>query len=102
MFSRDFAAGPTSRDAIDGFDAIATALDRGFDPAHSRSSKLGDFLAIAAGWLVLGAVIFYPGLQLAAIVVCAAFLGTRSFARIILGPSPSAEQPREGRGLLAA
>jgi hypothetical protein len=102
MFSRDFAAGPTSRDAIDGFDAIATALDRGFDPAHSRSSKLGDFLAIAAGWLVLGAVIFYPGLQLAAIVVCAVLLGTRSFARLILGPSPSREQPREDQALLAA
>jgi len=102
MFSRDFAAGPSSRDAIDGFDAIAAALDRGFDPAHSRSSKLGDFLAIAAGWLVLGAVIFYPGLQLAAIVVCAGFLGTRSFARLILGPSPSGEQPRESQALLAA
>jgi hypothetical protein len=102
MFSRDLAEGSSSRDAIDGFDAIATALDRGFDPAHSRSSKLGDFLAIAAGWLVLGAIILYPSLQLAAIAVCAAFLGTRSFARLILGPSPSAEQPREGRGLLAA
>ena len=54
MFSRDLA-GPTSRDAIDGFDAIADALDRGFDPAHGRSSRLGDFIAIAAGWLVLGA-----------------------------------------------
>ena len=102
MFSRDFAAGPTSRDAIDGFDAIADALDRGFDPAHSRGSKLGDFLAIAAGWLVLGAIILYPSLQLAAIVVCAAFLATRSFARLILGPSPSREQPRESQALLAA
>jgi hypothetical protein len=101
MFSRDLA-GPTSRDAIDGFDAIAHALDRGFDPAHSKSSRLGDFLAIAAGWLVLGAVIFYPSLQLAAIVVCAVFLGTRSFARLILGPSPSAERPREGQALQAA
>jgi hypothetical protein len=102
MFSRDFAAGPSSRDAVDGFDAIAAALDRGFDPAHGRNSKLGDFLAIAAGWLVLGAVIFYPSLQLAAIVVCAVFLGTRSFARLILGPSPSSKQPRESRALLAA
>ena len=102
MFSRDLAAGPTSRDAIDGFDAIATALDRGLDSAHSKSSRLGDFLAIAAGWLVLGAVILYPSLQLVAIVICAAFLGTRSFARLILGPSPSSEQPREGRALLAA
>src|SRR5687768_11177432 len=88
MFSRDLA-GPTSRDAIDGFDAIASALDRGLNPAESKSSRLGDFLAIAAGWLVLGAVILYPSLQLAAIVVCAVFLATRSFARLILGPSPS-------------
>jgi len=102
MFSRDLAAGPTSRDAIEGFDAIATALDRGLDPAHGKSSKLGDFLAIAAGWLVLGAVIFYPGLQLVAIVICAAFLGTRSFARLILGPSPSARQQPESQALLAA
>jgi len=101
MFSRDLA-GSTSRDAIDGFDAIANALDQGFDPAHSKSSRLGDFLAIAAGWLVLVAVIFYPSLQLVAIVVCAAFLGTRSFARLILGPSPSGEQQREGQALLAA
>jgi hypothetical protein len=100
MFSRDLAS-PTSRDAIDGFDSIANALDRGFDPARSTSSRLGDFLAIAAGWLVLGAVIFYPSLQLVAIVICPAFLGTRSFARLILGSSPSAEQ-REDRALLAA
>ena len=101
MFSRDLA-GPTSRDAIDGFDAIANALDQGLDSAHGKSSKLGDFLAIAAGWLVLGAVIFYPSLQLVAIVICAAFLGTRSFARLILGPSPASAQPREGQALLAA
>jgi len=102
MFSRDLATGPTSRDAIDGFDAIANALDQGLDPAESKSSRFGDFLAIAAGWLVLGAIILYPSLQLVAIVVCAAFLGTRSLARLILGPSPSAGQPREGRPLAAA
>jgi hypothetical protein len=101
MFSRDFTAGPPSRDAIDGFDAIADALDRGFHPADSRSSRLGDLFAIAAGWLVLGAVIFYPGLQLAAILVCAAFLATRSFVRLILGPNPS-EPQCEDRTLLAA
>ena len=101
MFSRDLASS-SSRDAIDGFDAIANALDRGFDPAHSKSSRLGDFLAIAAGWLVLGAIILYPSLQLAAIVVCAAFLGTRSFARLILGPSPAGRQQPESRAVLAA
>ena len=36
MFSRDLADGPANRDAVDGFDAIASALDRGFDPAHHR------------------------------------------------------------------
>ena len=91
MFSRDLA-GSTSRDAIDGFDAIANALDRGLDSTESRGSRIGDFLAIAAGWLVLGAIILYPSLQLAAIVICAAFLGTRSFARLILGPSPAERQ----------
>jgi hypothetical protein len=101
MFSRDLAGTP-SRDAIDGFDAIANALDRGLDSAHGKSSRLGDFLAIAAGWLVLGAVIFYPSLQLVAIVICAAFLGTRSFARLILGPSPSAARQRQDRAQLAA
>jgi hypothetical protein len=101
MFSRDLAD-RSSRDAIDGFDAIANALDRGLDPALSKSSRLGDFLAIAAGWLVLGAIILYPSLQLVAIVICAAFLGTRSFARLILGPSPSREQQRKGQPLLAA
>lgn len=101
MFSRDLA-GPTSRDAIDGFDAIANALDQGLDSANGKSSGLTDFLAIAAGWLVLGAVVFYPSLQLVAFVVCAAFMGTRSFARLVLGPSPSAAQQREGKPLLAA
>jgi hypothetical protein len=100
MFSRDLTDGPATRDAIDGFDAIASALDRGFDPAHNRSSRFSDFLAIAAAWLVLGAIILYPGLQLAAIVVCAVFLGTRSL--LILGPSPTAAPLRKERALLAA
>ena len=102
MSSRDLTAGASSRDAIDGFDAIVDALDRGFDPAHSRGSKLGDVLAIAAGWLMLGAIILYPSLQLFAIAICAACLGTRSFVRLILGPSPSSAPQREGRSLLAA
>jgi hypothetical protein len=102
MFSRDLVDGPANRDAVDGFDAIASALDRGIDPIHGRSSRLGDFLAIAAGWLVLGTIILYPSLQLAAIVVCAAFLCTRSCARLILGPSPSTTRLREDRSMLAA
>jgi hypothetical protein len=89
MFSRDLADGPASRDAIDGFDTIARALDRGIDPVHAQGSGLIDFLAIGAAWLVLAAIIFYPGLQLAAIVVCALLLSTRAFARLILGPGPS-------------
>jgi hypothetical protein len=102
MFSRDLVDSPANRDAIDGFDAIASALDRGIDPIHGRSSRLSDFLAIAAGWLVLGTIILYPSLQLAAIVVCAAFLCTRSCARLILGPSPSAARLPEDRSMLAA
>ena len=102
MFSRDLVDGPANRDAVDGFDAIASALDRGIDPIHGRSSRLGDFLAIAAGWLVLATIILYPSLQLAAIVVCAAFLGTRSCLRLILGPSPSAAPTRGERAALAA
>jgi hypothetical protein len=101
MFSRDLASS-SSRDAIDGFDAIANALDRGLDPAGGKGSRIGDFLAIAAGWLVLGGVILYPSLQLAAILICAAFLGTRSFGRLILGPSPAENQPPERRSVLAA
>ncbi|MEH2628628.1 hypothetical protein V1292_006683 [Bradyrhizobium sp. AZCC 1719] len=102
MFSRDLAAGPTSKDAIDGFDAIANALDQGLVSANSSRSRLVDFLAIAAGWLVLGAIILYPSLQLGAIVICAAFLGMRSFVRIILGPSPAENQQPERQTLLAA
>ena len=102
MFSRDLADGPANRDAIDGFDTIASALDRGIDPVHAQSSGFKDFLAIGAAWLVLAAIVFYPGLQLAAIVVCAALLGTRSFARLILGPNPSAPPPRDKRSPLAA
>lgn len=101
MFSRDLTSA-SSRDTIDGFDAIASALDRGLDPAECKSSRLVDFLAIAAGWLVLGAIILYPSLQLAAIVICAAFLGMRSFVRIILGPSPAENQQPERQTMLAA
>lgn len=101
MFSRDLGRS-SSRDAIDGFDAIANALDRGLDSAESRGSRIVDFLAIAAGWLVLGAIIFYPGLQLAAILVCAAFLGMRSFVRLILGPSPAETRQPDRQSLYAA
>ena len=101
MFSRDLAS-LSSKDAIDGFATIADALDRGLDTAESKGSKIGDFLAIAAGWLVLGAIIFYPGLQLAAILICAAFLGTRSLVRLILGPSPADSHRPDRQTLLAA
>jgi hypothetical protein len=102
MSSSDLTAGSSGRDAIDGFDAIAVALDRGFHPTNGGSSRLSDVLAIAAGWLILGAIILYPSLQLFAIATCAAFLGTRSFARLVLGPSSSSGPQREGQSLLAA
>lgn len=101
MFSRDLGCS-SSRDAIDGFDAIANALDRGLDSAESKGSRIPDFLAIAAGWLVLGAIIFYPSLQLAAILICAAFLGMRSFVRLILGPSPPDIRQPDRRSLYYA
>ena len=56
-------------------------------------TRLSDVLAIGLGWGVLAAAIFYPGLQLLAIVVGIAFFSMRSFARLVLG------SPRRGREL---
>jgi hypothetical protein len=108
VFSRDFnfeaAAGDHSgRDAVDGFATIASALDHGIDSTHGQSGRITDVLAIGVGWFVLAAVIFYPASQLAAIVLCAAFLCSRSFARYVFG-SDSAMHRRSsgGRGPLPA
>lgn len=96
MFSREFRfegsvpAGPSRRDAVDGLAAIALALDQGMEPTRNRSGRLADVLAIALGWGVLLAVIFYPALQLGAIALCCAFLGLRSFARYAFGSSDQA------------
>lgn len=87
-FSID-SVGGSSRDAVDGFCAIAAALDRGLvDRSCSYRGKFLDGLAIGIGWAVLIAVILYPGLQLAAIVVCGGLMVTRSLLRLLLGASP--------------
>jgi hypothetical protein len=102
MSLNDLTASSASRDAIDGFDAIVVALDHGLDSTGRTRARLGDVIAIALGWFILGAIIFYPSLQLIAIAVCAAFLGTRSFARLVLGPSPSNVPQHDEKLLLAA
>jgi hypothetical protein len=95
MFSRDyeFAAGGSNREAVDGFAAIAAALDHGIDANAVRGGGIVDAIAITLGWLVLAAVIFYPALQLAAIATCAAFMCMRSFIRCVLGSSFAAQAP---------
>lgn len=91
-----FAGGNSNREAIDGFSAIAAALDQGIDPAHRAGGKILDMIAIGLGWAVLAAVIFFPALQLAAIGICVAFMFVRSFGRLILGvPGQSLEWTRQ-------
>ncbi len=90
VFSRDFnfetfAGDHSGRDAVDGFAAIASALDHGIDVTHEQSGRITDVLAIGVGWFVLAAVIFYPASQLAAIALCVAFFCLRSFARYVFG-----------------
>lgn len=104
VFSRDFnldaaavAGDHSGRDAVDGFAAIASALDHGLDSTQGSSGRITDVLAIVVGWLVLAAVIFYPASQLAAIALCAAFLCLRSFARYVFG-SDSARDIRSADG----
>ena len=81
----EFAGGRSSREAVDGFSAIAAALDQGIDATGTTGGKIFDALAIGFGWLVLAAVIFYPALQLAAIAICVTFICMRSFIRYVLG-----------------
>ena len=84
----DFHSGSSSKEAIDGFSAIAAALDHGIDETSVNGGGIMDLAAIMLGWGVLIAVIFYPALQLAAIGICAAFFCLRSFPRIIFGQGP--------------
>jgi hypothetical protein len=99
MFSREyeFAAGGSNREAVDGFAAIAAALDQGIDTNAVRGGGIVDAIAIALGWLVLVAVIFYPALQLAAIATCAAFMCMKSFVRCVLGASMARREPQFAR-----
>jgi hypothetical protein len=71
-----------NRDAIDGFSAIAAALDQGLVAGPSSSAaKLADAIAIGLGWLALVTFVLYPALQLAAIGACACFMVVRSLLR---------------------
>jgi hypothetical protein len=85
FLATDFAGDKSNREAIDGFSAIAAALDQGVEATGTNGSKIADAVAISLGWLVLAAVIFHPALQLAAILICAAFICARSFADYVLG-----------------
>jgi hypothetical protein len=89
----DFSIDPVdgaSRDAVEGFCAIAAALDQGLvDGSCSHRGKFLDNLAIGIGWAVLVAVIFYPGLQLAAIAVCSGLMVVRSLFRLLLRANPA-------------
>lgn len=102
MSSTDLMADFSSRDAIDGFDAIAGALDRGLSPTRGANIRVGDALAIAVGWLILGSIILYPSLQLGVIAICIALFGTRSFVRLVLGPVPHGGLHRDGRSFRMA
>src|SRR5215213_2177745 len=83
--NHDFsAAGSSSRDAVEGLGAIAAALDQGLEATGSIGNKIVDAVAIALGWFLLVAVIFYPALQIAAIALCASFMCMRSFVRYVL------------------
>jgi ABC-type branched-subunit amino acid transport system permease subunit len=79
----NYSAG-ADRDAIDGFAAIAAALDQGIEDTAVHGGRIVDAVAIGLGWLVLAAIIFYPALQLAAIAICIAFICMRSLVRHVL------------------
>jgi hypothetical protein len=91
MFSRNYNSSPPfendrfNGDAIEGFSAIAAALDGGMVETVGNGGKISDALAIGLGWLVLVSVIFYPSLQLAAIVICGGFMCTRSLIHSVIG-----------------
>jgi hypothetical protein len=86
-----YAESNACRDAVDGFAAIASALDHGMDLGEAHGSKLVDTLAIGLGWVVLASIIFCPQLQLAAIAACASFLLGRSLVRFAFAPNGSSQ-----------
>jgi hypothetical protein len=88
MFSRDdglpaaaVTGGVSNGEAIDGHSAIATAPDQGINETKTKDGVMADAAAIALGWLVLATMIFYPVLQLAAILVCVVIICMRSLSR---------------------
>jgi hypothetical protein len=88
MFSRDddlaaeaVTCGISNAEAIDGHAAIATARDQGMDASKTKDGMMADAAAIGLGWLVLATMIFFPALQLAAILVCVVIMCMRSLSR---------------------
>jgi hypothetical protein len=73
--------GSSNREAIDGRSTIATAPDQGIDATKTKDGMVADAAAIALGWLVLATMIFYPVLQLAAILVCVVIICMRALSR---------------------
>lgn len=85
----DFAV-PPGRDAVDGFAAIAAALDEGMVTRHRPSGqKLLDILAIVGGWAVLVTVVLHPEAQLAAIGLCGGVMVARAAFRGVFGMKQS-------------
>lgn len=87
----EFGNRGSNRAAIDGFSAIAATLDQTAEPNEVTGGRILDLVAIGLGWLLLVAVVLYPGLQLAAFGLCAAFMCLRPgrlFA-VVLGGGPA-------------
>jgi predicted RNA-binding protein with TRAM domain len=90
----DFGSRGSGREAVDGFSAIVAALDHGAKPNRINGGGIADLVAIGLGWLLLVAVVLYPGLQLAAVALCAVFMCLRPgrLLAIVLGSGPAASR----------
>lgn len=72
-------ADPACRDAIEGFTRIAATLDRDGAGVMTRPAvRLQDIVALAAGWVALAAMVFFPALQLAGLALCVVYLAAKT------------------------
>src|SRR5665213_1140702 len=78
LLATGFKSRGSNGEAINGFSAIAAAVDQGIDLGGISNGRIVDFVAIGLGWLLLVTVIIYPALQLAAVMLCAVFMCIRS------------------------
>lgn len=62
----DVASG--SSEAVNGFALISDHLDQAGQLHEIGGTSASDILAIVMGWVVLGLVIYYPAIQIAAII----------------------------------